>query len=217
MKKATIFLPLLMLFGFLLTACETNEPKVPDSVRQSIKGNYSGQVGMVSIGNKRDTIRTAALATVTDKEINIDRVPVGPMVDTIFGGGTAAASGINTLPMKIKYTMYAANQAYYPMQFQMAELNFTVTQGKLTHKVLVVFERPTFDNMVFYFPGKGQLVLEARQPKAQVQFPLPHNLKKIIDSDESTPLRRARHIKALLGAFCMMAAARRIGADRQSA
>ena len=57
MKKATIFLPLLMLFGFLLTACETNEPKVPDSVRQSIKGNYSGQVGMVSIGNKRDTIR----------------------------------------------------------------------------------------------------------------------------------------------------------------
>ena len=162
MKKATIFLPLLMLFGFLLTACETNEPKVPDSVRKSIKGNDSGQVGMVSIGNKRDTIRTAALATVTDKEINIDRVPVGPMVDTIFGGGTAAASGINTLPMKIQYTMYAANQAYHPMQFQMADLNFTVTQGGLTHKVVVVFEKPAFDNMVFYFPGKGQLVLEAR-------------------------------------------------------
>ncbi|WP_315563783.1 DUF4840 domain-containing protein [Alloprevotella tannerae] len=196
MKKATIFLPLLMLFGFLLTACETNEPKVPDSVRQSIKGNYSGQVGMVSIGNKRDTIRTAALATVTDKEINIDRVPVGPMVDTIFGGGTAAASGINTLPMKIKYTMYAANQAYYPMQFQIAELNFTVTQGKLTHKVLVVFERPTFDNMVFYFPGKGQLVLEARtariivdeddiqmlgnkiNPKRKFSFRFPTILKK---------------------------------------
>ena len=118
------------------------------------------------------------------------------MVDTIFGGGTAAASGINTLPMKIKYTMYAANQAYYPMQFQMAELNFTVTQGKLTHKVLVVFERPTFDNMVFYFPGKGQLVLEARtariivdeddiqmlgnkiNPKRKFSFRFPTILKK---------------------------------------
>ncbi len=157
-----------MLFGFLLTACETNEPKVPDSVRQSIKGNYSGQVGIVSIGNKRDTIRTAALATVTDKEINIDRVPIAPMIDTIFGGGTAAASGINTLPMKIKYTMYAANQAYYPMQFQMADLNFTVTQGKLTHKVVVTFEKPSFDNLVFYFPNKGQIVLEARTARIMV-------------------------------------------------
>lgn len=196
MKKVTIFLPLLMLFGFLLTACETNEPKVPDSVRQSIKGNYSGQVGIVSIGNKRDTIRTAALATVTDKEINIDRVPIAPMIDTIFGGGTAAASGINTLPMKIQYTMYAANQPYYPMQFQMADLNFTVTQGKLAHKVVVTFEKPSFDNLVFYFPNKGQIVLEARtariivdgddiqmlgnkiNPKRIFSFRLPAILKK---------------------------------------
>ena len=37
-----------------------------------------------------------------------------------------------------------------------------MTQGGLTHKVVVVFEKPAFDNMVFYFPGKGQLVLEAR-------------------------------------------------------
>ena len=126
MKKVTLFLPLLLLFGFLLTSCETNEPKVPDNVRQSIKGNYSGQVNLISSGNNRDTLRIAALATVNDKEINIDRVPVGAMIDTIFGSGTATTSGINTLPMKIKYTMYAANQAYFPMTFEIADFNFTV-------------------------------------------------------------------------------------------
>lgn len=162
MKKVTFFLPLLMLFGFLLTACETNEPKVPDSVRQSIKGNYSGQVNFISSGNNRDTLRTAALASVNDKEIVIDRVPVAPMIDTIFGSGTASTAGINTLPMKIKYTMYGANQAYFPMQFEIEDFNFTVNYGGAVHNVVVAFEKPAFDNMVFYFPGKGQIELEAR-------------------------------------------------------
>lgn len=162
MKKVTLFLPLLLLFGFLLTSCETNEPKVPDNVRQSIKGNYSGQVNFISSGNNRDTLRIAALATVNDKEINIDRVPVGAMIDTIFGSGTATTSGINTLPMKIKYTMYAANQAYFPMTFEIADFNFTVNYGGSSHNVVVAFEKPVFDNMVFYFPGKGQIELEAR-------------------------------------------------------
>lgn len=138
------YLPLLFAAACLLPiACGSDDESVPEDVRTGIKGEYFGTINCVCRLSLRDTVRVSSSATVSDKTLRIESLPVAAVVDSVLGKGTAAEAGITSVPFHMNYTLYNAQQAYYPMAYEPQPISLTAEKDGQAHDITI------------YFSGKG--------------------------------------------------------------
>ena len=153
-----LLLPAVMLMTMLLpTACSDDDDEgVPEEIKASIRGYYQGTCGAVCMLNYRDTLRVNSGASVDASSVRIEDLPVASLLDSILGKGTAEANAIVSVPFRMGYKLYNANQEYYPMSYDPAPITLQVEKDGTQHEVEIRFAGKGSD-FIWYYPKRQRI------------------------------------------------------------